>query len=94
MYTSMRYPTEPRCGAWRGTAQDDPAGYSGHRRTRYLNFMGNEFGHPNGGFRGRKQLVISLRATQWRLRDDAGLKFRFLADFDKAMIALLVDTNS
>ena len=56
----------------------------------YLNFMGNEFGHPEWVDFPREGNNWSYHYArrQWRLRDDAGLKYRFLADFDKAMIAL------
>ncbi len=56
----------------------------------YLNFMGNEFGHPDWVDFPREGNNWSYHYArrQWRLRDEAGLKYRFLADFDKAMIAL------
>ncbi|MCL1887308.1 MAG: alpha amylase C-terminal domain-containing protein [Kiritimatiellaeota bacterium] len=56
----------------------------------YLNFMGNEFGHPEwidfpregNGFSHDKA------RRRWSLRDDPGLLFSALADFDRAMLQL------
>jgi 1,4-alpha-glucan branching enzyme len=52
--------------------------------------MGNEFGHPEWvDFpRTGNNWSYHFARRQWRLRDDAGLKYHFLADFDQAMIAL------
>jgi 1,4-alpha-glucan branching enzyme len=56
----------------------------------YLNFMGNEFGHPEWIDFPRKGNNWSFKYArrQWHLLDDANLKYRFLADFDKDMISL------
>jgi len=56
----------------------------------YLNFMGNEFGHPEWIDFPREGNNWSYRHArrQWNLVDDANLKYRFLANFDKAMILL------
>jgi len=56
----------------------------------YLNFMGNEFGHPEWIDFPRKGNEWSYRYArrQWNLVDDTTLKYRFLAHFDKDMIAL------
>ena len=56
----------------------------------YLNFMGNEFGHPEWiDFpREGNHWSYHYARRQWRLRDDPDLVYRFLADFDKAMIEL------
>ena len=57
----------------------------------YLNFMGNEFGHPEWiDFPCERNNWSFLYARrQWHLKDDMSLKYHFLADFDKAMLALL-----
>jgi 1,4-alpha-glucan branching enzyme len=59
----------------------------------YLNFMGNEFGHPEWiDFpRAGNQWSYHYARRQWHLRDDPGLKYRFLADFDQAMIEAFRD---
>ncbi len=56
----------------------------------YLNFMGNEFGHPEWIDFPRPGNDWSYRYArrQWHLADDPGLKYRFLRDFDREMIAL------
>ncbi len=57
----------------------------------YLNFMGNEFGHPewidfpregNGG-------SYKYARRQWDLVDNENLCYHYLGDFDKAMIHLI-----
>ncbi len=57
----------------------------------YLNFMGNEFGHPEWVDFPREGNGWSYRYArrQWSLRDDPSLKYRFLGDFDQAMLALI-----
>jgi 1,4-alpha-glucan branching enzyme len=56
----------------------------------YLNFMGNEFGHPEWIDFPRKGNNWSYKYArrQWHLMDDTHLKYRFLAEFDKDMISL------
>jgi 1,4-alpha-glucan branching enzyme len=56
----------------------------------YLNFMGNEFGHPEWIDFPREGNGWSFRYArrQWFLADDPSLKYRFLCAFDRAMIAL------
>ncbi len=56
----------------------------------YLNFMGNEFGHPEWIDFPREGNGWSCHYArrQWHLRDDPNLRYRFLAEFDKAMLAL------
>ena len=56
----------------------------------YLNFMGNEFGHPEWVDFPREGNNWSYHYArrQWSLRDDPALKYHFLADFDRAMLAL------
>ncbi len=55
----------------------------------YLNFMGNEFGHPDWIDFPRKKNGWSYRYArrQWHLMEDATLRYRFLAQFDRDMIA-------
>jgi 1,4-alpha-glucan branching enzyme len=61
----------------------------------YLNFMGNEFGHPEWIDFPRKGNNWSYKYArrQWSLRNDTNLRYRFLAEFDKAMIALVRREN-
>ncbi len=56
----------------------------------YLNFMGNEFGHPEWiDFpRAGNGWSYHYARRQWHLRDDPNLVYHFLADFDQAMIDL------
>jgi 1,4-alpha-glucan branching enzyme len=56
----------------------------------YLNFMGNEFGHPEWIDFPRQGNDWSLRYArrQWHLLDDVNLKYHFLARFDRDMLAL------
>ncbi len=57
----------------------------------YLNFIGNEFGHPEWiDFpRQGNDWSYHYARRQWSLRDDHNLKYQFLAEFDKAMINLI-----
>ena len=61
----------------------------------YLNFMGNEFGHPEWiDFpRAGNDWSYHFARRQWSLRDDPLLKYRFLAEFDATMIALARETQ-
>ncbi len=56
----------------------------------YLNFMGNEFGHPEWiDFpREGNNWSYHYARRQWHLRDDPGLRYGQLAAFDQAMIHL------
>jgi len=56
----------------------------------YLNFMGNEFGHPEWIDFPREGNNWSFKYArrQWHLVDDDTLKYRFLANFDRDMILL------
>ncbi len=56
----------------------------------YLNFMGNEFGHPEWIDFPRQGNAWSYRYArrQWHLVDNPDLKYRFLYVFDNAMIQL------
>lgn len=59
----------------------------------YLNFMGNEFGHPEWiDFPARhNDWSYKYARRQWSLADDPELKYQFLALFDKEMIHLVKD---
>ena len=54
----------------------------------YLNFMGNEFGHPEWIDFPREENGWSYHHArrQWSLRDDPNLRFKPLADFDEEML--------
>ncbi len=56
----------------------------------YLNFMGNEFGHPEWIDFPREGNGWSFHycRRQWSLRDNGFLKYQWLADFDHDMIML------
>ena len=55
----------------------------------YLNFMGNEFGHPEWiDFpREGNGWSYAYARRQWSLADSHGYKYEWLAEFDRAMIA-------
>lgn len=57
----------------------------------YLNFMGNEFGHPEWIDFPREGNDWSYKYArrQWNLADDQNLKYHYMGDFDKAMISLI-----
>lgn len=57
----------------------------------YLNFMGNEFGHPEWIDFPREGNNWSYKYArrQWNLVDDPLLKYHFLGDFDRDMIQLI-----
>ena len=57
----------------------------------YLNFMGNEFGHPEWiDFpREGNNWSYHYARRQWNLVDDPLLKYHYLGDFDRDMVNLL-----
>ena len=57
----------------------------------YLDFMGNEFGHPEWIDFPREENGWSYHHArrQWSLADDPGLRFKCLGDFDAAMLAAI-----
>lgn len=61
----------------------------------YLNFMGNEFGHPEWIDFPREGNKWSFKHArrQWHLVDDDNLRYCDLKEFDKAMIALVSHMN-
>ena len=58
----------------------------------YLNFMGNEFGHPEWIDFPREENGWSYyhARRQWSLREDDNLKFKGLGDFDAEMVRCCV----
>lgn len=54
----------------------------------YLNFMGNEFGHPEWVDFPREGNGWSYKYArrQWSLADNSDLKYQYLGDFDRAML--------
>ncbi len=61
----------------------------------YLNFIGNEFGHPEWidfPREGNKGSYKHAR-RQWSLVDNAFLKYKYFGAFDKAMIAFVKENN-
>lgn len=61
----------------------------------YLNFIGNEFGHPEWIDFPRQGNDWSYKHArrQWSLVDNPELKYTFLNNFDKAMLHLLTEHN-
>lgn len=59
----------------------------------YLNFMGNEFGHPEWIDFPREGNNWSYKYArrQWKLSNDTNLKYRFLEEFDRAMIKMATE---
>lgn len=91
MYTGMSV-SQPNLRVERGIALHKmirlvTLGTAGHG---YLNFMGNEFGHPEWiDFpREGNHWSYHYARRQWQLRDDPNLRYKFLADFDAAMMGL------
>lgn len=62
----------------------------------YLNFMGNEFGHPEWIDFPREGNNNSYHHArrQWSLRDDPNLRFKGLGDFDEVMMHLITAENA
>lgn len=62
----------------------------------YLNFMGNEFGHPEWIDFPREGNGWSHKYArrQWELVDNKELCYHYLGDFDAAMIHLLTETKN
>jgi 1,4-alpha-glucan branching enzyme len=57
----------------------------------YLNFMGNEFGHPEWidfPREGNNWSYFYAR-RQWSLAENKMLRYHWLGDFDRAMISLI-----
>ena len=62
----------------------------------YLNFMGNEFGHPEWIDFPREGNNWSYKYAkrQWSLPKEDHLKYKFLEDFDEGMIKLISKNNT
>ena len=62
----------------------------------YLNFMGNEFGHPEWIDFPREGNGWSYKYArrQWNLVDNLDLKYHFLGDFDREMLELIGDVKN
>ena len=61
----------------------------------YLNFMGNEFGHPEWidfPREGNGWSYFYCR-RQWSLADNKALKYTYLQEFDRGMVALAKDND-
>ena len=61
----------------------------------YLNFMGNEFGHPEWIDFPRlgNNWSYHYARRQWSLVDDKGLRYHALGEFDKALLKMLRKYN-
>ena len=61
----------------------------------WLNFMGNEFGHPEWIDFPRKDNDWSYKHArrQWSLADDENLKYHFMSDFDKEMLMFVKEND-
>ena len=61
----------------------------------YLNFMGNEFGHPEWiDFpREGNNWSYDYARRQWSLADQKHLKYKYLVNFDKDMVSLIDENN-
>jgi len=61
----------------------------------YLNFIGNEFGHPEWvDFpRAGNNWSYHYACRKWSLVDRKDLKYHFLADWDKAMVNVIKQNN-
>jgi 1,4-alpha-glucan branching enzyme len=61
----------------------------------YLNFIGNEFGHPEWIDFPREGNNWSYKYArrQWSLMDRGDLKYKYLSDWDKAMIHFVKDSK-
>ncbi|MDP4283493.1 MAG: alpha amylase C-terminal domain-containing protein [Bacteroidota bacterium] len=61
----------------------------------YLNFMGNEFGHPEWVDFPREGNSWSYQYArrQWSLADREDLKYKYLANWDKAMLKIIIENK-
>ncbi|XP_013114422.2 1,4-alpha-glucan-branching enzyme [Stomoxys calcitrans] len=89
MYTHMSTMSDPSLIIDRGLALHKMIRLITHALggEAYLNFMGNEFGHPEWlDFpRAGNNDSYHYARRQWNLVDDNLLKYKFLNEFDKAM---------
>lgn len=61
----------------------------------YMNFMGNEFGHPEWIDFPREGNEWSYKycRRQWSLVDNPELKYQYLSNFDRAMLSLIRENH-
>lgn len=61
----------------------------------YLNFMGNEFGHPEWIDFPREGNKWSFKHArrQWSLQENGYLKYQFLGNFDRQLVKLIVNIS-
>jgi 1,4-alpha-glucan branching enzyme len=61
----------------------------------YMNFMGNEFGHPEWIDFPREGNGWSYKycRRQWSLADDKNLKYHYLGEFDREMIRIIRENH-
>ena len=61
----------------------------------YLNFMGNEFGHPEWiDFpREGNNWSFKFAKRQWNLAKNKDLKYHYLSDYDRKMLSLNIDNK-
>jgi 1,4-alpha-glucan branching enzyme len=87
MCRGARNPVTDRAVALHKLVRLATLGTAGHG---YLNFMGNEFGHPDWVDFPREGNGFSYQYArrQWHLRDDPGLYYAGLGDFDRDLLAL------
>lgn len=89
MYTHMSTLSEPSSIIDRGIALHKTIRFITHALggEAYLNFMGNEFGHPEWLDFPRQGNNSSYHYArrQWNLVDDDLLKYKFLNNWDAAM---------
>lgn len=89
MYTHMSTMSDPNLIIDRGMALHKMIRLITHSLggEAYLNFMGNEFGHPEWLDFPRigNNESFHYARRQWHLSDDQNLKYRFLNEFDRAM---------
>ncbi|KAF2360613.1 Alpha-amylase/branching enzyme C-terminal all beta [Trinorchestia longiramus] len=89
MYTSMSVMSPPSLIVDRGMALHKLIRLITHvlGGEAYLNFMGNEFGHPEWLDFPRigNNESYQYARRQWHLMDDEMLKYKYLAAFDRAM---------
>ncbi|CAG9332654.1 unnamed protein product [Blepharisma stoltei] len=89
IYTNMSIETEYTLGIDRGIALHKLIRLITHAMggEGYLNFMGNEFGHPEWVDFPREGNGWSYHycRRQWHLRDDPHLYYHYLWEFDRAM---------
>lgn len=89
MYTHMSVLSEPNLIIDRGIALHKMIRLITHSLggEAYLNFMGNEFGHPEWlDFpRSGNNDSYHYARRQWNLVDDPLLKYKYLNEFDRAM---------